>query len=82
MGGTRAARHGRNASGDILGVPVLGGALELQHDPQLSWGEAFLAGRITFKPFVGHGRAGEGAAQVIEFLALSGAVAHRRSSSR
>ena len=29
--------------------------------------------RITFKPFVGHGRAEEAAAQV----ALSGAVAHR-----
>ena len=42
-------------------------ALELQHH---------LAGTITLEPFVGNGRAGDGAAQVFERLALIGTATH------
>ena len=43
--------------------------LELQHD---------LAGTITLEPFVGNRRAGDGATQVFECLALIGAATHTR----
>ena len=37
-----------------------------------------LGGAVTLEPFVGDRRAGDIAAQVLQFLALNGAPAHRR----
>src|SRR5438093_6598716 len=51
---------------------VFVGALELQHD---------VARAVTLEPFVGDCRAGDIAAQVLQFLALIGAPAHRRMKS-
>ena len=50
-------------------VVRLARALQLQHH---------LAGAVTLEPFVGDRRAGDIAAQVLQFLALIGAPAHRR----
>jgi hypothetical protein len=40
------------------------------------------AGAITLEPFVGDRRAGDIAAQVLQFLALIGAPAHRRMEAK
>ena len=73
--GTRAARRSMNSSGamTIWVVPSLNATLQLQHD---------LAGAVTLEPFVGDGRAGDIAAQVLQFLALIGAPAHRRMEAK
>ena len=52
-----------------MGGAVFERALQLQHH---------LAGAVTLEPFVGDRRAGDIAAQVLQFLALIGAPAHRR----
>jgi len=52
-----------------MGGAVFVRTLQLQHD---------LAGAITFEPFVGDGRPGDIAAELLELCALIGAPAHRR----
>src|SRR5262247_4555839 len=47
--------------------------LQLQHD---------LPGVITFEPFVGDGRPGDIAAEMLEFCTLIGAPAHRRMQAK
>src|SRR5215471_970658 len=47
--------------------------LQLQHH---------LAGAVTLEPFVGDRRAGDIAAQVLQFLGLIGAPAHRRMEAK
>jgi hypothetical protein len=73
--GTRAARRCMNSSGDMtnMGGAVFERALQLQHH---------LAGAVTLEPFVGDRRAGDIAAQVLQFLALIGAPAHRRMEAK
>ena len=56
-----------------MGGPVAVGTLELQHD---------LARAIALEPSVGNRRAGDIAAQVLQFLALIGAPAHRRMEAK
>ena len=56
-----------------MGGAVFERALQLQHD---------LAGAVTLEPFVGDRRAGDIAAQVLQFLALIGAPAHRRMEAK
>jgi hypothetical protein len=60
-----------NSSGSmtIWVVPSFVRTLQLQHD---------LPGAITFEPFVGDGRPGDIAAEMLEFCTLIGAPAHRR----
>jgi len=41
-----------------------------------------LAGAITFEPFVGDGRPGDIAAELLELCALIGAPAHRRMKAK
>jgi hypothetical protein len=41
-----------------------------------------LAGAITFEPFVGDGRPGDIAAELLEFFTLIGAPAHRRMEAK
>ena len=64
-----------NSSGDmtIWVVPSLNALFSLQHH---------LAGAVTLEPFVGDRRAGDIAAQVLQFLALIGAPAHRRMEAK
>ena len=52
-----------------MGGAVFVRTLQLQHD---------LAGAITFEPFVGDGRPGDIAAELLEFCALIGAPAQGR----
>ena len=47
--------------------------LQLQHD---------LAGAITFDPFVGDGRPGDVAAELLQFFTLIGAPTHRRVQAK
>ena len=56
-----------------MGGAVFVGTLQLQHD---------LAGAVTLEPFVGDGRSGDIAAELLEFLALIGAPAHRRMEAK
>ena len=56
-----------------MGGAVFERALQLQHH---------LAGAVTLEPFVGDRRAGDIAAQVLQFLALIGAPAHRRMEAK
>jgi ABC transporter substrate binding protein len=56
-----------------MGGAVFVGTLQLQHD---------LAGAVTFEPFVGDGRPGDIAAELLEFLALIGAPAHCRMEAK
>ena len=56
-----------------MGGAVFVGTLQLQHD---------LAGAIAFEPFVGDGRPGDIAAEVLEFCTLIGAPAHRRMEAK
>ena len=56
-----------------MGGAVFECALQLQHD---------IAGAITLEPFVGDRRAGDIAAQVLQFLALIGALAHRSMEAK
>ena len=58
---------------DDMGGAVFERALQLQHH---------LAGAVTLEPVVGDRRAGDIAAQVLQFLALIGAPAHRRSAAQ
>ena len=52
---------------------VFVGALELQHD---------VARAVTLEPFVGDSRAGDIAAELLEFFTLIGAPAHRRMEAK
>ena len=56
-----------------MGGAVFVRTLELQHD---------LAGAIALEPFVGDGRPGDVAAELLEFLTLIGAPAHRRVQAK
>ena len=56
-----------------MGGAVFVRTLQLQHD---------LAGAVTLEPFVGDGRPGDIAAELLEFLALIGAPAHRRMEAK
>ena len=56
-----------------MGGAVFVRTLQLQHD---------LAGAVTFEPSVGDGRPGDIAAELLEFLALIGAPAHRRMEAK
>jgi hypothetical protein len=47
--------------------------LQLQHD---------LAGAITFDPFVGDGRPGDVAAELLQLFTLIGAPTHRRVQAK
>ena len=52
-----------------MGGAVFVGTFQLEYD---------LAGAITFEPFVGDGRPGDVAAELLEFFTLIDAPAHRR----
>ena len=56
-----------------MGGAVFVRTLQLQHD---------LAGAVTIEPFVGDGRPGDIAAELLEFCALIGAPAHRRMEAK
>ena len=56
-----------------MGGAVFVRTLQLQHD---------LAGAIRFEPFVGDGRPGDIAAELLEFFTLIGAPAHRRMEAK
>ena len=56
-----------------MGGAVFVRTLQLQHD---------LAGAVTLEPFVGDGRPGDIAAELLQFLALIGAPAHRRMEAK
>ena len=56
-----------------MGGAVFVGTLQLQHD---------LAGAITLEPFVGDGRSGDIAAELLQFQTLIGAPAHRRMEAK
>ena len=76
---TRAGHQGRQALHELqrlhddMGGAVFVRTLQLQHD---------LAGAITFEPFVGDGRPGDIAAELLEFFTLIGAPAHRRMEAK
>jgi hypothetical protein len=52
-----------------MGGAVFECTLQLQHD---------IAGAVTLEPFIGDRRAGDIAAEMLQLLALIGALAHRR----
>ena len=56
-----------------MGGAVFVRTLQLQPD---------LAGAITFEPFVGDGRPGDVAAELLEFFTLIGAPAHRHMEAK
>jgi hypothetical protein len=56
-----------------MGGAVFVRTLQLQHD---------LPGAVELEPFVGDGRPGDIAAELLEFLALIGAPAHRRMEAK
>ena len=63
-----------NSSGSItMGGAVFIRTLQLQHN---------LAGTISFEPFVGGGRPGDIAAELLQFCPLIGAPAHRRMEAK
>jgi hypothetical protein len=76
---TRAGHQGRQALHefqrlhDDMSGAVFVRTLQLQHD---------LAGAITFEPFVGDGRPGDVAAELLQFFALIGAPAHPRMEAK
>ena len=55
-----------------MGGAVFVRTLQLQHD---------LVGAVALEPFVGDGRSGDIAAELLEFFTLIGAPTHRRSST-
>ena len=56
-----------------MGGAVFVRTLQLQH---------VLTGAITFELFVGDGRAGDLATELLQFCTLSGASAHRRMQAK
>ena len=73
--GTRAASRCMNSSGSMtiwVGA-VFVRTLQLQHD---------LAGAITFEPFVGDGRPGDIATELLQFQTLIGAPAQGRMEAK
>jgi hypothetical protein len=67
---SRQALHELQRLHDDMGGAVFVRTLQLQHD---------LAGAITFEPFVGDGRPGDIATELLQFQTLIGAPAQRRS---
>ena len=58
---------------DDMGGAVFVRTLQLQYD---------LAGAVTLEPFVGDGRPGNVAAELLQFFTLNGALAHRRVQAK
>ena len=73
--GTRGSQalHELQRLHDDMGGAVFVRTLQLQHD---------LAGAVTFEPFVGDGRSGDIAAELLQFFTLIGAPAHRRMEAK
>lgn len=69
----RQAFHELQRLHDDMGGAVFVRTLQLQHD---------LAGAVTLEPFVGDGRAGDIAAELLQFFTLIGAPAHRRMQAK
>jgi hypothetical protein len=69
----RQALHELQRLHDDMSGAIFVRTLQLQHD---------LAGAITFEPFVGDGRAGDIAAELLQFFTLIGAPAHRRMQAK
>src|SRR5262245_1588451 len=70
---SRQALHELQRLHDDMGGAVFVRTLQLQYD---------LAGAVTLEPFVGDGRPGDIAAELIEFFTLIGAPAHRRMEAK
>src|SRR5262245_30008432 len=70
---SRQAFHELQRLHDDMGGAVFVRTLQLQYD---------LAGAVTLEPFVGDGRPGDIAAELLEFFTLIGAPAHRRMEAK
>src|SRR5262245_42141056 len=70
---SRQAFHELQRLHDDMGGAVFVRTLQLQYD---------LAGAVTLEPFVGDGRPGDIAAELLEFFTPIGAPAHRRMEAK